>query len=147
MTPDVPTLRRFAITYDNATMKHSADQFARLLEAMTRRGPKVRSAEETARLAELSRRGILRALLDARRDSGLTPATVARSMKVPASAVARLEGGNHNPTLKTLALYAAAVGASVVIQPPPRVARDWYKLRPEDLDGPPQHRDARPRPR
>ncbi len=49
-------------------------------------------------------------LLQTRSHSGLTRAQVAQRMQTSAASVARLEGGDANPSLRTLHRYAEATG-------------------------------------
>ncbi len=62
----------------------------------------------------------LDALLDARRDAGLTQAQVAARMGVKQSALARIEASllsrRHSPSLATLRKYAEAVGRRLEIR-------------------------------
>ncbi len=62
----------------------------------------------------------LAALLQARKDAGLTQADVAKRMGVSQPVLARIESslGNqkHSPTLTTLRAYAAACGKKLLIQ-------------------------------
>ncbi|MHB8869089.1 MAG: helix-turn-helix transcriptional regulator [Thermoleophilia bacterium] len=60
---------------------------------------------------------LLRELLAARAQAGLTQEEVAASMGTTKSAVSRLEGGGrHSPSVKTLKRYAKAVGCEVEIR-------------------------------
>lgn len=73
---------------------------------------KVRAGDATESqdvVAHLSR-SLLRDLIRARCDAGLSQAEVARRMGIPQPAIVRLEAGTHSPTLTTLARYASAVG-------------------------------------
>jgi DNA-binding XRE family transcriptional regulator len=66
---------------------------------------------------------LVRELLAARAQSGLTQEEVAASMGTTKSAVSRLEGaGKHSPSVSTLKKYAKAVGCDVEIRlvPAPR---------------------------
>lgn len=62
---------------------------------------------------------LLRELLQARRDVGLTQADVAERMGTKAPAVTRLEtslsGSRHSPTIATLKKYARAVGCKLEV--------------------------------
>lgn len=62
----------------------------------------------------------LDALLQARREAGLTQAQVAERMGIKQSALARIESSlgskKHSPTLATLRKYAAACGKRLEIQ-------------------------------
>ena len=63
---------------------------------------------------------LLRILLQARRDAGLTQAEVAERMGTKPSAVARLESalasGKHSPSVTTLRKYARAVNRRLEIR-------------------------------
>jgi len=66
---------------------------------------------------------LVRELLSARTQAGLTQEDVAASMGTTKSAVSRLEGaGKHSPSVSTLKKYARAVGCDVEIRlvPAPR---------------------------
>lgn len=62
---------------------------------------------------------VLRAILAARQEAGLTQAQVAERMGTTASAVSRLEASlsseKHSPSFATLRKYAAACGKRLVI--------------------------------
>ncbi|WP_038726510.1 helix-turn-helix domain-containing protein [Burkholderia pseudomallei] len=62
---------------------------------------------------------VLRAILAARQEAGLTQAQVAERMGTTASAVSRLEASlsseKHSPSFATLRRYAAACGKRLVI--------------------------------
>ncbi len=61
--------------------------------------------------------GLVRELLAARLNAGLTQEQVAVSMGTTKSAVSRLEGvGAHSPSVSTLKKYAEAVGCAVEIR-------------------------------
>ena len=55
------------------------------------------------------------ALIGARAGAALTQTELAERMKTTQSAVARLEGGRSNPSMKTLAKYANATGTRLRI--------------------------------
>jgi ribosome-binding protein aMBF1 (putative translation factor) len=61
----------------------------------------------------LARRQLLRRLAADRQAEGLTRTTVAARMGTSESAVARLEGGQADTKLSTLARYAAALGKRI----------------------------------
>ena len=52
-------------------------------------------------------------LIQARLKASMTQTDVARKMKTTQSAIARLEGGLTNPTLKFLNRYAQAIGQTL----------------------------------
>ena len=58
---------------------------------------------------------IMNALIRARLRSGLTQAQIAERMGTTQSAVARLEGGRSNPSIRTLERYAEATGTRIRI--------------------------------
>lgn len=67
---------------------------------------------------------LVRELLSARKQSGLTQEEVAASMGTTKSAVSRLEGaGKHSPSVSTLKKYARAVGCEVEIRLVPASSR------------------------
>ncbi|NLO27756.1 MAG: helix-turn-helix transcriptional regulator [Actinobacteria bacterium] len=59
---------------------------------------------------------LVRELLAARMSAGLTQEQVAASMGTTKSAVSRLEGAGHSPSVSTLNRYAKAVGCDVEIR-------------------------------
>ena len=58
---------------------------------------------------------LIRAMIHARVQSGLTQAQIAERMGTTQSAVARLESGRSNPSAKTLEKYAKATGTRLRI--------------------------------
>jgi ribosome-binding protein aMBF1 (putative translation factor) len=56
---------------------------------------------------------VAEALIDARTKANLRQEDVARRMKTSQTAIARLESGRGNPSLKTLQRYAKAIGAKL----------------------------------
>ena len=58
---------------------------------------------------------LARELIAARTQAGLTQADVAERMGTTQSTVARLEGGNAAPSLRSLQRYAQAVGRRAVV--------------------------------
>ena len=68
---------------------------------------------------------LVRELLTARAQAGLTQEEVAASMGTTKSAVSRLEGaGVHSPSVSTLEKYARAVGCDIQIRLVPSSRRD-----------------------
>ncbi len=63
------------------------------------------------------------ALIAARTKADVSQAVVARRMKTSQTAVARLEGGTGNPSVKTLQRYAQATGTRLKISFEPKEAR------------------------
>lgn len=59
---------------------------------------------------------IIRAILDARLECGLTQQELARRAGVPHGDIAKIERGNGNPSIKTLKKLADAMGKDVQIQ-------------------------------
>lgn len=65
-------------------------------------------------LAEAAqRKRLLRELAAARRSAGLSQTAVAAMMRTSASAVARLEQGEMNPTMATVQRFASALGKKI----------------------------------
>ena len=58
---------------------------------------------------------IIRAMIKARVESGLSQEEIAKRMHTSQSAVARLEGGSQLPSLNTLFKYAKATGTTPAI--------------------------------
>lgn len=58
---------------------------------------------------------LMRALIDARANSGLTQQEISERMGTTQSAVARLEGWSSNPSVNTLRKYAEATGTRLRI--------------------------------
>ena len=75
---------------------------------------------------------LVRELLTARTNAGLTQEEVAESMGTTKSAVSRLEAvGKHSPSVTTLKRYAQAVGCEVEIRlvPAPRPTSGSFDAR------------------
>ena len=93
-------------------MAREKDFFEEIYEESTRRNPEfpllVREAEERLRL--------IRRLAKERRRRGLTQAEVARRMKTSQPAVARLEAGEVDPKISTVARYAGVLGRHLTWQ-------------------------------
>jgi DNA-binding XRE family transcriptional regulator len=88
---------------------HEHDEF--LARAMKRKG----FAEAYAERADEYK--LVRELLAARAQAGLTQEQVAACMGTTKSAVSRLEGlGKHSPSVETLTKYARAVGCEVEVR-------------------------------
>ena len=98
---------------------------------MTRKAPRLTHREMVARwrkdprflkaYAELDTEfALLRELLLARQQAGLSQAGVAKKMGTKAPAVTRLEtslsGSTHSPTIATLKKYAKAVGCTLEVR-------------------------------
>ena len=81
------------------------------------RRPAVRVEVERLEREEFA---LLDALLQARKEAGLTQAQVAERMGTQAPAVARLErslaSGKHSPSVATLRKYVKACGKKLVLQ-------------------------------
>lgn len=58
---------------------------------------------------------VLKAVSEARRKSRLSQSEIAKHMRTSQTAVARLESGRGNPSVKTLQRYAAATGTRLKI--------------------------------
>lgn len=56
------------------------------------------------------------AIIDARAKAGLTPTRLAERMKTSRTAVARMEGGRHLPSLATLRKVANATGQAINLE-------------------------------
>lgn len=86
------------------------------LKAKALQNPKV--AEEYEKLEEEF--SLLRQMLAARHQAGLTQADIAQKMGTKATAVTRLESslssGKHSPSLSTLRKYAKAVGCRLEVK-------------------------------
>jgi DNA-binding XRE family transcriptional regulator len=64
---------------------------------------------------------LIRELLEARKNSGMTQEAVASKIGTTKSAISRLEGGSqHAPSIATLRKYAEAVGCDLVIKLEPK---------------------------
>lgn len=77
------------------------------------RDPSFRKARE----AERPRYEFQRALIGARLNAGLTQADLAEAIGTKQSAIARLEGGESNPTLDMMTRLAKALSISFEITP------------------------------
>lgn len=96
---------------------HDHDEF--LAKALKRKGFEAAYAELEGEYC------LVRELLAARTNAGLTQEEVAESMGTTKSAVSRLEAvSKHSPSVTTLKKYARAVGCDVEIRlvPAPRTA-------------------------
>ena len=63
------------------------------------------------------------ALIQARTNAEVSQEVIAKRMKTSQTAVARLEGGHGNPSVKTLQRYAQATGTRLKISFEPKEAR------------------------
>lgn len=59
---------------------------------------------------------LIQALIDMRKQSGLTQEQIAEKMGTKKSNISRLEGANSNPGWKTLQKYAHACGFKIQLQ-------------------------------
>ena len=59
---------------------------------------------------------IMQAMLDARKNAGLTQAQLAERTGIAQADISKLESGNANPSLKTLQRLAAGMGMRVKIE-------------------------------
>lgn len=66
---------------------------------------------------------LMKALIDARAQAGLTQEQLAERMETSQSAIARLESGRTMPSGRTLARYARATGTKLRISFEPRAGR------------------------
>ena len=68
-----------------------------------------------------SKYALIRELLSARKQSGMTQEAVANKIGTTKSAISRLEAGSkHAPSITTLRKYAEAVGCDLVIKLEPK---------------------------
>lgn len=108
-------------------MKHSAIKKAALKK------PKVKEAYE-ALGPEFE---LLRQILSARSNAGLSQADVAERMGTHAPAITRLESalstGKHSPSIDTLKRYAQAVGCELQIKLVPDAQQTAQRRRAERL--------------
>ena len=82
------------------------------LKAQLLADPSTRAAYD----AQADEFAMARELIAARTQAGLTQADVAERMGTTQSTVARLEGGNAAPSLRSLQRYAQAVGCRAVVR-------------------------------
>lgn len=59
---------------------------------------------------------LIQAMIDARKSTGLTQKQLAARTGIAQSDISKLEGGNGNPSLKTLQRIAAGLGMRVKIE-------------------------------
>ncbi|MFV0635709.1 helix-turn-helix domain-containing protein [Mitsuokella sp.] len=59
---------------------------------------------------------IIQAMIDARKDAGLTQQELAKRTGIAQSDISKLESGNANPSLRTLRRLAAGMGKKLHIQ-------------------------------
>lgn len=59
---------------------------------------------------------LMRALIDARRETGLTQKQLAERTGISQSDISKFENGNGNPSVQTLRRLAAGLGKSVKIE-------------------------------
>ncbi len=59
---------------------------------------------------------IIQAMIDARKDAGLTQQELAKRTGIAQSDISKLERGNANPSLRTLRRLAAGMGKKLHIQ-------------------------------
>ena len=59
---------------------------------------------------------IMQAMIDARKSSGLTQKQLAERTGIAQSDISKLEGGNANPSLRTLQRLAAGMGMRIKIE-------------------------------
>ena len=105
---DAPAKRSRASGFN--PVPHTPDDTARLLAT-----PDVKAAYDALQDEYTA----LRAILEIRREAGLTQAQIAERMGTTASAVSRLEASlaseKHSPSFATLRKYAAACGKKLII--------------------------------
>lgn len=61
-------------------------------------------------------RAIMQAMIDARKDSGLTQRQLAEKTGINQADISRMENGTGNPSIKTLQRLAAGMGMKVKIE-------------------------------
>ena len=66
---------------------------------------------------------IIQAMIDARKDAGLTQQELAKRTGIAQSDISKLERGNANPSLRTLQRLAAGMGMKVKIEFVPASAK------------------------
>ena len=59
---------------------------------------------------------LIQAMIDARRESGLTQQELARRTGITQADISKIENGNANPSLKTLQRLAAGMGRKLKIE-------------------------------
>ena len=59
---------------------------------------------------------IMQAMIDARRESGLSQQELARRTGIPQADISKIENGNANPSIKTLKRLANGLGRKLIIQ-------------------------------
>ena len=64
---------------------------------------------------------IIQAMIDARRNSGLTQKQLSERTGIAQADISKLENGNANPSIKTLQRLAAGMGMIIKIEFQPRV--------------------------
>jgi transcriptional regulator with XRE-family HTH domain len=75
------------------------------------------------------------AVIEARKHAGLTQQQLARKMGTTQPVIARLEGGNAQPSLRTLERLADATGSQLVITLQPRRKTAKKQVRGTALSG------------
>ena len=90
-------------------MAEEKDFLEEMIDVWTEKDPSFRSTFEAA----WQQRELLRALAKRREELGLSQTEVAARMGTSQSTLARLEQGNANPTLATVARLAKALGQKV----------------------------------
>lgn len=59
---------------------------------------------------------IIQAIIDARKNSGLTQKELSEKSGIPQADISRMENGNANPSLKTLRRLAKGMGMNLVLK-------------------------------
>ena len=90
-------------------MAEEKDFLEEMIDVWTEKDPSFRATFEAA----WQQRELLRALAKRREELGLSQTEVAARMGTSQSTLARLEQGNANPTLATVARLAKALGQKV----------------------------------
>ena len=65
---------------------------------------------------------IIQAIIDARKNSGLTQKQLSEKSGIPQADISRMENGNANPSLKTLHRLAKGMGMNLVLKFVPQKA-------------------------
>ena len=65
---------------------------------------------------------IIQAIIDARKNSGLTQKELSEKSGIPQADISRMENGNANPSLKTLRRLAKGMGMNLVLKFVPQKA-------------------------
>ena len=67
-------------------------------------------------------RAVIQAMIDARRDSGLTQKELSERTGIAQSDISKLENGNANPSIRTLQRLASGMGMNLIVEFVPATA-------------------------